>query len=867
MNGKSTLAVSSIALTVLFAVLSLFPEILPFQRILFSFFFIYIVIVPGLLLSARIIPAATGLIHLMAALVFGTALSFAALLIITLARLDVTTMRFIIPATVVILAVWQPKRVTAGKKPDDTFNAEMDVSGAFFSPWPSWQEKRAGIIILLLLMAGILFLVLSGGDPVLLTGDSPDHIAWISAISRTHEAFPDRFYYPDGGILTHDIRKGMMHALLGSVNALTGRADAWAIWPVVSAIGALSMILALYCAGLVLFSSQATGLVAVFIFIFLYRGGLGGYHLVSTGTGYLLGRAYYIAALMTVPALLRSGDRRLLLLLSAASIAATGAHIAHFVVIAFMCAVVFILLFTAKKRGRRSFTPLSWILIPAALVAAVNIPYLLLRYFRDYAPANPLHTHTQGVMYITERFFVLNPVVFMQETGFTGILALAALFILWKASRRDDSLRLLFSLQIAYYILVFTPILFPLLHEKLSYLLIRMEFVAPSIIVSSFLITALWNGLRGTRRNIGRSALAAGWLAVILFAVLPAVNSIRAFAYSPHEYGQIRAQSALGLSDLYDHINNNIAGGGVILSDPVTSFSLPAFTAQYVVCPYDQHSTPNDSTAIERLRDCRSVFSPLATPLLVARAMEKYGADYILVNGRLPGSIRTMYWLPGRDESRALVSMLESAPGVFNKVFEADEAVLFRYDREMAHAFSLAAHPRPFFGNELSPEELAGARESGEKGIVISRLETRNSVVKRGETFEAVIHWALNEPVYFGSYMAHVRFDTDFPRTAFYWQWYGKIYRKILEKIKGTRYRFRADNQPLGGILPPDTWPLATDVADSVVIKIPHDAAPGLYTISVRMSQTTQYPNYRAKDILTDDDFFSGTNVGRLIIE
>ena len=433
------------------------------------------------------------------------------------------------------------------------------------------------------------------------------------------------------------------------------------------------------------------------------------------GTGYLLGRVYYIAALMTVPALLRSGDRRLLVFLSAASIAATGAHIAHFVVIAFMCAVVFILLFTAKRRGSRSFTPLSWILIPAASVAAVNLPYLLIRYFRDYAPANPLHTHTQGVMYITERLFVLNPVVFMQETGYTGLLALSALFILWRAAKRDDSLRLLFSLQIAYYILVFTPILFPFLHDKLSYLLIRMEFVVPSIIVSAFLITALWNGLRGTRRNIGRAALAAGWLAVILFAVLPAVNSIRAFAYSHHEYGQIRAQSALGLSDLYNHINKNIADGSVILSDPVTSFSLPAFTSQYVVCPYDQHSSPNDSTAIERIRDCRSVFSPVASPRQIAGIMHKYGADYILVNGRLPESIQTMYWRPGRYECAKLACKLESARGVFEKVFEADGATLFRFDRETPHAFSTAEPPRPFFGRELSPAELAGAKESGKK--------------------------------------------------------------------------------------------------------------------------------------------------------
>ncbi len=865
MIEKKKLAASSIALTVLFVILSLFPGIVPFHRLLFSFFFLYIVIVPGLLLSSLILPSTKGSLRVLAALVFGTALSFAVLFVIALARLDVAVIRFIIPPAVVILALW-PARADNGEK-DKSSGFEIEVFPALFAPGAATRERRAGIVILLLLMAGVLFLVFSGGDPVLLSGDSPDHIAWLSAVSRTHEAFPDRFYYRGGGILTHDIRKGMMHALLGSVNALTGRADAWPIWPVASSIGALSMMLALYCAGFALFGSQATGLVAVFLFILAYRGGLGGYHLASMGAGFTMGCAYYIALLTAVPGLLRSGSRRVLAFLSAASIAATGAHIAHLVIIAFMCATVFLILPAVTRRVKNASVPVSRILIPAALIALVNAPYLLLRYFRDYAPANPLHTHTQGVMYITQKLFVLNPVVFLQEAGLIGLLALAAIPLLRRVAKRDDTLKLLFSLQIAYYILVFTPIIFPFLHHRLSYLIIRMEFVVPSLIVSSFLVTALWNRLRRARKDIGPGTLAAGWLAIILLAVLPAISSTRGFSRSPVEKERIREHSALGLSDLYDYINENISEGSVILSDPVTSFSLPAFTAQFVVCPFDQHSTPNDSTAIERLRDCRSVFSPLATPLLVARTMEKYGADYILVNGRLPESIQTMYWRPGRDEYSALTSMLESARFVFEKVYENNAAALFRFDRSIAHEFSSAAPPPPFIGMELSPAELAGARESGEKGIVISRFETKRSVVRRGEKFDAVIYWALNEPVPFGSYASHIRFDTDFPRKAIYWRWYGKIYRKVLEKIKGTRYRFRIDSQPLGGVLPPDTWPLATEVADSIVISVPPDAAPGEYTISVRMSQKTQYPNYRAADLLTDDDFFSGTNVGKLIIE
>ncbi len=856
MKGKPTLVVSSLALTGLFVILSLFPGIVPFQRVLFAFFFIYLVMVPGLLLSSGILPGVSGSLRVLSALVLGTALVFAVLFPLAIMRLDVTLIRFIIPPVVMILAIWHGSRVAE--------NAEQPRGGV---PGLVGRESLTGVLILLLVMACACFLIFYGGDPVFLTGDSPDHIAWLSAVSRTGEAFPEQFYYRDGGMLTRDIRKGMMHALCGSINALTGNGDAYPVWPVVSAIGAVSMMLALYCAGLALFDSGFAGLVAVFLFLFVYRGGLGDYHLASAATGYFMGRAYYIAVLMILPVFLRSGDRRLLTILLAASLAATGTHVAHFVTLIFMTSVVSLLFPYLRKRnqpvpGRR----LRIFLLPA-LILAVNLPYLLLRYFRDYSPANPVHTHTQGVMYLTERFFTLNPVIFLQEAGYTGLLALAAIPILWKIAKRDDTLRLLFTLQIAYYILVFTPFLFPLLHEKLSYLLIRMEFVVPSLVVGAFLVKTMWDRLSGGRREIGRPALTAGWLAVILFAILPALFSIRAFAYSPGKYEKLRSFSSLELSDLYGYINDNLEDGKTILSDPITSFSIPAFTRQYVVCPYDQHSSPNDSTAIERLVDCRSVFSPLSPLSLIAGIMKKYGADYILVNARIHPSIGTMYWRAGRGECNALAGRLESAPGAFEKIFDNESVVLFRYDGDRFAQLSSAAPQPPYIGNELTIEELSGSPDSGTTGIAISRFETESPVVKRGERFNAVIYWVLRESVPFGSYVAHIRFDTDFRKNAVYSGWYGKIYRKILEMTKKTRYRFRADHQPFGGIFPPDVWPPAREIADGISIKVPLDAAPGEYTVSVRMAQKPQYPNYYPGDILTDDDYFSGEPVGKIVVE
>jgi hypothetical protein len=80
------------------------------------------------------------------------------------------------------------------------------------------------------------------------------------------------------------------------------------------------------------------------------------------------------------------------------------------------------------------------------------------------------------------------------------------------------------------------------------------------------------------------------------------------------------------------------------------------------------------------------------------------------------------------------------------------------------------------------------------------------------------------------------------------------------------RYRFRYDHVPVGGIYPPDRWPLFESVTDTVTIMIPRDIAPGDYIISVSFSKSLRYPNYSLGDLLRDEDTFSGQPVGRITI-
>ena len=182
-------------------------------------------------------------------------------------------------------------------------------------------------------------LILRTGDPLTYTSDSPDHIAYIRTISTTHQVFPDRFYYAESGVLTRDIRKGMIHALWGAVNSLTGSPDVAAIWPLISLIGSIFLVVSLYCAGLVLFGSAATRPRRRRALRALLQGGLAGYQLVYNASGYSFGKSFYILAFAFIPGCLASPRPGALALFALALFAATGTHVAHLAMALFIIAV------------------------------------------------------------------------------------------------------------------------------------------------------------------------------------------------------------------------------------------------------------------------------------------------------------------------------------------------------------------------------------------------------------------------------------------------------------------------------------------------------------------------------------------------
>ncbi|MGD1048413.1 MAG: hypothetical protein ABR899_06640 [Candidatus Krumholzibacteriaceae bacterium] len=847
MPHRNVERVTVLVATALFVILSFLPALVPSHRLLFVLFFLYLVMTPGWLLSRRIVPWAGGFLRVVCSFAFGTALAFVILFILALAGADIRIVRIVIPAMVVFLSLWPPRVPDASEILPDHF--------------PAMKSSVAPVLCAaLIVIAGIL--ILKTGDPLTYTSDSPDHIAYIRTISVTHQAFPDRFYYGESGALTRDIRKGMIHALWGAINSLTGSPDVAAIWPVIALIGSTFFILSLYCAAFVLFESAAMGLVAAILVVLYYEGGLAGYQLVYNASGYWFGKSFYVLAFAFIARYLIAPRPGYIAIVALSLLAATGTHIAHFAAASFMIVVFSISsLVTAPALERRELLARR---IPCLFAAAIlpNVPYLLLRYARDYAPNNSLHTRVQGVLFFTKTLYVMNPVVFFETAGCLGALALVSVFILWRRARFERTLMLLLHGTLAIYAVLFIPLWYPFLLGKMSYLLMRLEFAVPSMIVCAYLLAELWKKLRGRDPGFGTGRAVIGLAAAAIFLGYPLAKLPSGFAYGTCASNRLHAQSFRNVADLFEFMNGHCVPGSVVASDPITSFGIPAFTDDYVICPFDQHSIPNDSTAVERITNCRKIFRPGVSMTEIRRILDSYGAGYLVINGRIPSYVETMYWKPDRDGALALSGRIHGPTSPFRILYERDGITLAKLvagpactgvEREAEHVAGA--------GDSLDSQAASLLAPSGIAGIRIKEALPDRTEAAPGDTVGVDITWVAAEHCPLSSYVAYLRFETDFPKNVLYRESWGKPYRKIIEKAEGHRYRFRIDFQPFGGIVPPDDWPLLREMHDRVRVEIPRDVSPGTYTIFLKMADRPQYPNYVLRDILTDDDFYRGAAV------
>jgi hypothetical protein len=146
--------------------------------------------------------------------------------------------------------------------------------------------------------------------------------------------------------------------------------------------------------------------------------------------------------------------------------------------------------------------------------------------------------------------------------------------------------------------------------------------------------------------------------------------------------------------------------------------------------------------------------------------------------------------------------------------------------------------------------------------LVSLRLDA--SEARPGDRVPGVIEWRAPRALPVGSYRVSLRFDRALPRGFSPPPWCAKPARKVLEKLRHERYRFRDDHLPVGGDYGVDLWRPEEVVRDSFVVTVPGDVAPGEYQVQVLMVRSPHYPNFRLADYFFDHDYYSGLPAGAL---
>jgi hypothetical protein len=830
----ATIVVYSIHLTAL-----LLAGHLHFSKGLFLFFFLTLTIYPGWLISTLLFPDARLHFRLLLSFVMGTSHFFLFLLFFALFRLDITYIAILIPVSAIGISLLLDR--TSFRGFDLPHNDSL---------------KRPVMLLAVLISVFVSIITLGPGDPILLTGDSQDHIAYIDAVSRSHEVFPEQFIYRDGGMLTRDLRKGLLHSMWGTIDAVTRSGDFLPSWPLISWIGSLLLLLSILCLGIQLFGSQYIGILGVILYILFYQRGLAGHSLTMAAYGFYFGKLFYFSFLMFLPSCMRKPVWKNILPVAISSFAAVGTHISYIMIMAFVMLAFFLFEYFQTIREKRLRLLTRAMPLTSLAVVLPNIPYLLMRYVRDYNPANEIHTHVHGMLFLTDKLAVVNPILLYHSDGPLMILALAAVILLWKPSRRDANLRLVLGAVSGVFILVFNPLWVPFIMNRITYLIVRFAAAPPFMLIAAYLLYALYQGMKGRGRVVSRTVTVTGWIIVVILLTQPLIRNFTQFAWAGAPRRTAMGASALNLRDLFTEIKKNVPAGAVIASDPMTGYCIPAFSDDFTLCTYDQHSTPNDSTALDRIRACRDIYLPQSSCRDITEILEEYGAGYIVINGRIPKRVRGQYWTPDRDAAEAAAANI-SACDNFSEIYSHDSIYLFKVlgkageDTVNTRRRTLKTYEGDF--NDLAP--------SGVDGIYISGGGVSRNSIDRGDTLRLYVEWSVKRPVRFGSYVTYIRFDTDFDKGPLFRSWYGKVYRKILEKISGQRYRFRDDRLPFDGIFPPDTWPEGSILRDEFRIIVPGDIAPGRYTISVKLDNAPHVSNLRLKDLLSDDDFYDGPDL------
>jgi hypothetical protein len=742
--------------------------------------------------------------------------------------------RWALPSTIIVLWVLAPLRDATRVDPLRTSIRPRD-------------RRFLWVLALLVAMAGIGVIVV--GPPLEITSDTIDHAGYVSEIARTGEPFPTTAIYWNPGDDGKDLRKALLHAVYGFTARHTGAAPI----DVLNAYGGFLLVvmaLVVYTVARALFKRhRLPAVIAAVIFLVGTDWGVGQLLVRAAFYPYRFGAAFLLLFIMAAVEYMQGGPKTALRWCTAYAFAATAVHFQYAVMVGAVAAVLLLWRSCSPCRTWGDHLVRSLRVLFAGLAGAA--PFAVYRYVTAYR-SNPLHEQVQSALFVTDRWFVADPMRLWHTFGPVGVAALVCIGPLWRRRKDVPGVGYTIAAFLTFLAIQFVPFFLTPLYGVFKYIVFRLDAMVPYYLLPAYFIAT-----RPPRTRFATFVVCAA-LAVVIVPLF----GHSAFAPSALEAERRRGPDrwARGLVQLAGALPR----GSIVASDPVTSYLMSAFTPYYVVCTLDQHAPPNDLHFEERMAAARDIVSPFTTAREKDALIEQHNVSHVVINETLPENMILNYWTLEPGAADDAEEMFRSLRYEFETISLSDGLTAFRWKHDERLSTLPRPAPRPVVEALPLNARVLGVR-SGDatlEGVVLHGA----GIIPAGGELVLDLYWSRDRELPPGTYVVTVRFDRKDLALPFDGKPFPKVTRKLVERWKRERYRFRSDHMIQGGLFAPDAWRMNDLVEDDVRISVPSDIAPGRYRVEAKMLRVAHQPNYFLRDYFHDRDSFSGVEVGEVTI-
>ena len=736
--------------------------------------------------------------------------------------------------------------------------------GSHLDPAPAIVAGRARVFLcvaLPLFLIAVSILLLEAGAPLQWSTDAPAHLAAIRGVIEENRVFPIMQPYGPNGVVKPDPRFGIFHALCALLLVVSGT-EIQALWRILPAFFSPFLALGLFSATRSLTGNAKAAFAAAFLFPLCY-GGIGGETLRITGYPTRVSMLVYFAALSVLFRYLRDKGRWLLVLLGLLVAIAAAVHVYYFIEFLYVVTCFFLLKLLVSRRERFE-TVKSWVRV-IGITAGVSLPYLVYKFLISYSTANQYSIENQGLLYLDGKFYMLNPFGAYGWFGFAGIVSLVLLPYFIAKTRESDSHVFVTAATVGPLLLIFNPLVMPLASKVLSYLAWRLMWAVPYTLSLGIFVAEFPSNLRSQSPK-SRFLVCVG-MALVAAALLGTLNyRIDFYRRTIEDKRSSFSGDFATASGVLERLDREVEGRRVFLSDPVTAYAIPAFTRHFVTAIPVAHSAPTDSFPVSRVRDALDVLNPAVDLQRTVEVLRKYGVEFVIVNTGFSERLYAFEYEIDPDAQRLALSKIASVPALFEETLSEGNMHVFRVVNLENVKSPSGETPEVYVSTESNHISRPVANFSG--FFSLERAGVSRGSALPGDTLSVDLLWRCLSPLPREDvYKLFVRLDTSFPRGTLFTKAFEKPYRKFVEHKVGKKFRLRVDVDPEGWATPLHLWKRGESVAQIVKFVVPGDLFPGRYSVKVNLKRTAASINFHVSDYLRDGDFYSGIEVGNVVIE